>query len=232
MHFAHAYQPNFMPISLTVSYRRVVIKIAFNVKNYVGIMLESNSVQDDKRLLDFYYAAEVSLWLLKPIGAWPLQQQATTQEIIVHGLSIAIAMFLQLFMIVPWIICIVTAKMSFYEFLRTACPLIFSITVFMRYLLLLFHRDEIKSCIDHVAEDWRNASKAKDREIMLENARSGRFFGIISVVFMFGSGLPYTFMPLVLPFAIDENNVTIRSLPNPCELMFLDIQVNSMYALI
>lgn len=185
--------------------------------------------QNKSHVSDFYYAVKISICLLKPIGVWPLRQQATTQEIIVHGLSIAIATFLQFFAIATWIICIITTKWSFYEILRTACPLIFTFTVFLRYLLLLSHRDEIKSCIDRIAEDWRNVTIAEDREIMLANAKSGRFFGIISVAFMFGSGIPYTCMPLVLPPIVTEDNVTIRTLPNPCELFFLDVQVNSMY---
>lgn len=192
-------------------------------------MDEANSVQDDERLLDFYYAAQVSIWLLKPIGAWPLQQRATKLKTFVHGSSIVIVMFLQLFMIVPWIACIITAKMSFYEIVRTACPLIFSITVFLRYLLLLRYRNEIRSCINRVVEDWLNTTMAEDRQIMLANAKSGRFFGIISVAFMFGSGLPYACMPIILPFAVNKDNITIRSLPNPCDLIFLDVQVNLMY---
>ncbi|XP_020279266.1 odorant receptor 13a-like [Pseudomyrmex gracilis] len=192
-------------------------------------MNETNSVRDDDLLLDFYYAAQVSIWLLKPIGAWPLQQRATKLKTLVHGSSIVIVTFLQLFMIVPWITCIITAKMSFYEIVRTACPLIFSITVFLRYLLLLCHRNEIRSCIDLIIEDWLSTTMAKDRQIMLANAKAGRFFGIISVAFMFGSGLPYACMPIILPFAVNEDNVTIRSLPNPCDLIFLDVQVSPVY---
>jgi len=186
-------------------------------------------VSNNDRLLDFHYAAQVSFWLLKPIGAWPLRQRATTLEIVVHGLSIAIATFFQLFMIVPWIICIVIEKWNFYEIVRTACPLIFSITVFLRYILLLFHRDEIKSCIDRIAEDWNKTVMAKDRKIMLANAKLGRFFGMVSVTFMFGSGLPYASLPFVLSFFETEDNATVKSLPNPSELIFLDVQVNLMY---
>ncbi|XP_029660573.1 odorant receptor 63a-like [Formica exsecta] len=185
--------------------------------------------QNKFHISDFYYAVQISICLLKPIGAWPLRQQATKVEIIVHGLSIAVATFLQFFAVASWIACIITTNWSFYEILRTACPLIFTITVFLRYLLLLSHQHEIKSCIDRIAEDWRNVTIAEDRKIMLANAKSGRFFGIISVAFMFGSGLPYTCMPLMLPPIVTEDNVTIRSFPNPCELIFLDVQVSPVY---
>lgn len=192
-------------------------------------MGESKPIDGDTRLLDFHYAAQISLCLLKPVGVWPLELEGTALGTIARGLSIFIATFLQLFMIIPWIIYIFTAQCDFYEILRTACPLIFAITVFLRYLLLLFHRDEIKSCIGRVAEDWRNTTLAEDREIMLANARSGRLFGIISVSFMFGSGLLYCVMPIFAPPIVFMDNVTLRPLPNPCELLILDSQVNSMY---
>ncbi|XP_070158798.1 uncharacterized protein [Polyergus mexicanus] len=202
------------------------------IRMIAEFMEESNLMQKDKRLLDFHYAAQVSFWLLKPIGAWPLEQRATKRDIIIYILTIIFATFFQLFMIVPWIVRIVTAKWSMYEILRTACPLIFSVTVFLRYLLLLFHRDEIRSCIDRIIKDWLNAAIIEDRKIMLANAKSGRFFGMISVAFMFGSGLPYTCMPLMLPPVVTEDNVTIRSLPNPSELIFWDVQVTPVYEVV
>lgn len=196
---------------------------------FVNTLIVDKIKQNKNYISDFYYATQISSCLLKPIGAWPLQHQATKVEIIIHGLLIAVATFLQFFSIASWIACMITTNWSFYEILRTACPLIFTFTVFLRYLLLLSNQNEIKSCINHIAEDWRNVTITEDREIMLANAKSGRYFGIISVAFMFGSGLPYNCMPLVLPPIVTENNVTIRSLPNPCELIFLDVQVNSMY---
>lgn len=196
---------------------------------FVNTHIANKMKQNKNHISDFYYAVQISFRLLKPIGAWPLRQQATKTEVIIHGLSIAVATFLQFFSVASWITCIITTKWSLYEILRTACPLIFTFTVFLRYLLLLLNQNEIKSCIDHIAEDWRNVTITEDREIMLANAKSGRYFGIISMAFMFGSGIPYNCMPLVLPPIITEDNVTIRSLPNPCELIFLDVQVNSMY---
>ncbi|XP_019888797.2 odorant receptor 13a [Ooceraea biroi] len=163
------------------------------------------------------------------MGAWPLQQQPTILEIIVYIFSIAITTFLQLFMIIPWFLSIITANWSFYDIIRTACPLIFVNTIFLRYLLLLFHRDAIRSCINCVAEDWRNVVIAEHREIMLTNAKSGRFFGMVSVAFMFSSGLPYCVMPLLLPSPVNEDNVTIKVFPNPCELIFVDVQVSPFY---
>jgi hypothetical protein len=194
-------------------------------------MTKSNTPQlkNTEGSSDFHYAAQISLWLLKPMGVWPLHPHPTISELIVQGLSIAGATFFQLFMIIPWYISIITQNWSFYDVVRTACPLIFVNTVFLRYLLLLFHRNAIRSCINRVAEDWQNVVLAKHREIMLSNAKSGRFFGIISTAFMFGSGLPYCFMPLLLPPITNENNMTIKSFPNPNELIFVDVQVNSMY---
>ncbi|KAG7198574.1 hypothetical protein KM043_005938 [Ampulex compressa] len=181
--------------------------------------------RNEYHALDFKYASQISIWLLKPIGGWPLDDDASTLDKVIYVLSIVVAGCLQLFMIVPWCIYLITAKVSFYDFIRTACPLIFSITVFVRYVLLLVHRSQIKSCINRVAEDWRNVVQSEDRAMMLVNAKSGRLYGMCSVAFMYGSGVLYSSIPIFTPDIVTEDNVTIRALANPCELLIFDSQV-------
>ncbi|XP_011148389.2 odorant receptor 13a-like [Harpegnathos saltator] len=223
-----------LPTSLPRPSGRLLVPVSSSLslettRRIAAIMGEPRLTQGDPWFSDFHYATQVSLYLLKPVGIWPLKFENTALGQIAHISTIFLATFLQLFMIIPWIIYIFTAQCDLYEILRTACPLIFSITVFLRYMLLLFHRDEIKSCIDHIAEDWRNATLAEDREIMLVNAKSGRLFGIVSVSFMFGSGLLYCIMPMVAPPIVSTGNVTLRPLPNPCELLILDSQASPVY---
>lgn len=191
-------------------------------------MSVTNLIQDDEGLRNFHYAIQITVLLLKPIGAWPLDPQASILEIIMQRILIVIAIFVQLFMIVPWIICLVKADLDFYEISRTMCPLIFCSTLFLRYLLLLFYQNEIRSCVDRIGEDWRNTVKVEDREIMLKNAKYGRMFGIMSMAFMYGCGIPYCIKPLILGPEIQIGNAS-RALPNPSELLVFDSQVNSMY---
>lgn len=176
---------------------------------------------------DFYYAVQISVCLLKPIGAWPLTDDETSRlKIARHRMSMSIATFLLLFTIVPWMLdTFVTEKMNVFLILRAICPLLFTSTIFARYVLLLWHQDKLKICIGRVADDWRSVLLADDREIMLENARMGRTFGIVSVTFMFSCGMLFYTLPLVTPKMINEDNVTVRVHPSPCELLVLDSKV-------
>ncbi|XP_025075371.1 uncharacterized protein LOC105432587 [Pogonomyrmex barbatus] len=189
--------------------------------------------QNESHVLDFRYAVQISVCLLKPIGAWPLASDETSRlKIVLHKASMVIVTFLLVFMIVPWIILIVKEKWGVFLILRTMCPLIFITTVFARYVLLLWHQDRLKVCIDRMADDWRFAIIAEDRDVMLANARLGRTFGMVSVVFMFSSGALYYALPLTMPKMINEDNVTVRSHPSPCEFLVFDAKVSPVYEIV
>lgn len=182
--------------------------------------------ENESHVSAFCYAVQISVYLLKPIGAWPLADNETSRfKIALHRTSMVIATFLLIFIIMPWIMNIVKEKWGVYLIIRTMCPLLFTITIFARYILLLWHQDRLKFCIDHVADDWRYATIAEDRDIMLANARVGRTFGIVSVSFMFSCGMLYYTLPIVSPNLINEDNVTVRLHPSPCELLVFDSQV-------
>lgn len=182
--------------------------------------------ENESHVSDFRYAVQISVCLLKPIGAWPLANDETSRfKIALHRASMVMATFLLIFILVPWIMHIVKEKWGVFLIIRTMCPLLFTITIFARYILLLWHQDRFKFCIDHVAKDWRCTTIAEHRDIMLANARVGRTFGIVSVSFMFTCGTLYYTLPIVLPNLINEDNVTVRLHPSPCELLVFDSQV-------
>lgn len=175
---------------------------------------------------DFRYAVQISVYLLKPIGAWPLADNETSiPRVLLHKASMAIATFLLIFTIVPWIAQIIKENWSVLLILRTMCPLFFTMTIFARYVLLLWHQDRLRSCIDRVADDWRCTTIDRDREIMLENARLGRAFGIVSVAFMFSCGILFYSLPLLSLNLSNEDNVTVRLHPSPCEFLVFDAKV-------
>ncbi|XP_014467408.1 PREDICTED: uncharacterized protein LOC106740660 [Dinoponera quadriceps] len=189
--------------------------------------------QNKSHVADFYYAIQISVCLLKPIGAWPLSDDETSRsKIALHKVLMTIAISLQIFTIVPWIVLIVKEKWGIILILRTMCPLIFTVTIFARYVLLLWHQHQLKSCVVCVADDWRHAIFSEDREIMLANARLGRTFGIVSVVFMFSCGILFYMLPLALPNIITEDNVTIRLHPSPCEFLVFDSQASPAYEIV
>lgn len=181
---------------------------------------------------DFHYAVQISVRLLRPIGAWPLTDRETSRlKIVLHRMSTVIATFLLIFTIAPWIICIVKQRWGVVLILRTMCPLLFTITIFARYVLLLCHQKRLRSCVDRVADDWRcHTTIVDDRVTMLEYARLGRTFGIVSVAFMFSCGILFYALPLAIPSPIGEDNVTVRLHPSPCELLIFDVKVKQTCA--
>ncbi|XP_019883389.1 uncharacterized protein LOC109610070 [Camponotus floridanus] len=209
----------------------------------MGIMIDRKQLTNTDRVTkrnicesyisDFYYAIQISLCLLKPIGAWPLDDDKTSRlKVALHKLSMMIATFLLIFTIVPWIMQIIKEKWSVFLILRTICPLLFMLTVFTSYILLLWHQDEFKFCIDHVADDWRCGIIVEDRNIMLANAKVGRRFGIVSVAFMFSGGMLYGMLPMVLPNMVNANNVTVRLHPSPCEFLVFDSKTSPAYEIV
>ncbi|XP_011880216.1 PREDICTED: odorant receptor 45b-like isoform X2 [Vollenhovia emeryi] len=190
--------------------------------------------QNESYVSDFRYAVQISVYLLKPIGAWPLANNETSKlKIILHTVSMAMGTFLMFFFtVVPWIIQIWKEKLGVVLIIRTLCPLLFTITISVRYGLLLWHQERIRSCVDHVADDWRCVIIAEDRDIMLANARVGRTFGIISVVFMYGCGTLYYALPIVTLNLVNENNVTVRLHPSPCEFLMFDSKASPAYEIV
>ncbi|KAF3054533.1 Odorant receptor 131 [Nylanderia fulva] len=187
--------------------------------------------QNESHISDFYYAVQISICLLKPIGAWPLDDTSRL-KIALHKLHMATGMFLILFTIVPMIVQMIKEKWSAFLILRMICPLLFTMAIFARYILLLWHQDRLKSCIEHVTDDWRSTIIAEDRDIMLANAKTGRTFGIVSVAFMFSCGALYYMLPMVLPNAINEDNVTVRVHPSPCEFLVFDSKASPAYEIV
>lgn len=196
-------------------------------KQLANALADNVTKQNESYISDFYYAVQISICLLKPIGAWPLGDNDTSRlKVALHKLSMTIATFLLIFTIVPWIVQIIKEKWSVFLILREMCGILFTTSIFARYILLLWHQDRLKSCIDRVVDDWRCAIIVEDRDIMLMNAKVGRTFGIVSVTFMFSCGALFYTLPMVLPNAINEDNVTVRLHPSPCEFFVFDSKVN------
>ncbi|CAL1689177.1 unnamed protein product [Lasius platythorax] len=202
-------------------------------KQLANALADNVTKQNESYISDFYYAVQISICLLKPIGAWPLGDNDTSRlKVALHKLSMTIVTFLLIFTIVPWIVQIIKEKWSVFLILREMCGILFTTSIFARYILLLWHQDRLKSCIDRVVDDWRCAIIVEDRDIMLMNAKVGRTFGIVSVTFMFSCGALFYTLPMVLPNAINEDNVTVRLHPSPCEFFVFDSKASPAYEIV
>jgi hypothetical protein len=183
--------------------------------------------KNERHASDFYYVVQISIYLLKPIGVWPLADDEATSRLksAMHRTFTVTATFFLTFLIVLWILHLIKENWNVVLILRMICPLFFIFTIYARYILLMLHQDQLKSCLHRVVNDWQCAIIAEDHEIMLTNARVGRIF--VSVIIMFSCGTFYYLLPMVSPSLI-KDNITAKVHPSPCELLVFDSKVKRL----
>ncbi|EFN67347.1 hypothetical protein EAG_04809, partial [Camponotus floridanus] len=66
-----------------------------------------------------------------------------------------------------------------------------------QYGIFIFRDDQIRQCLKHVEDDWRNIINADARSMMLTSARTGRRLVAFCSVLMYGGALTFrTILPL------------------------------------
>lgn len=105
-------------------------------------------------------------------------------------------------------------------------PLSFCLMNVFKYFAMLLKEDAVGSCILDMAKDWREVEGTEQRKLMLENAKTARYFTTICALFMYGGGMPYcTFLPLVQEATV-VGNVTYRNLVYPSYFVFFNPHVS------
>lgn len=103
----------------------------------------------------------------------------------------------------------------------------------LKYSSLLTHVEDIRQCIEHVETDWRTATKNEDREIMLKNAKIGRFIAYFSAMFMHSGVFSYSiFRGLTMEDSVTGSNETVHSLPFAFYDKIVDTTTSPAYELV
>ena len=84
------------------------------------------------------------------------------------------------------------------------------------YCSLLMRSYKIRKCVDHMRADWQYVGTVRDREVMLQNAKFGRFVSAFCAVFMQGGVCSYSIITTLTPANIRIGNVTITMHQLPC----------------
>ncbi|XP_014475033.1 PREDICTED: uncharacterized protein LOC106744625 [Dinoponera quadriceps] len=166
----------------------------------------------------WYYSIQLNRWLLKPIGAWPLSLCETTTEKISCVILIINSYFLIGFLLVPCTLCTILVATDLDSKLRMIGPLSFVLMATVKHCILTARNGNIGECIRHVHSDWSRVGlgQEKDREIMFDCARFGRWLSFISATFMYSAGLFYNgLMPLLAERTELIDNETVRLHPYP-----------------
>ncbi|KAK0173650.1 hypothetical protein PV328_006816 [Microctonus aethiopoides] len=179
-------------------------------------ILEKIPEPTKKSKSDMKYCTTMNRWFLIPIGLWPIDSDAKIFEKIFSETRIVICYLLILFLLVPCALHTFINEKNPRLKMKMIGPLSFCLMAISKYCFLVRRRNEIRKCFDHVFIDWRRVNLPTDREIMLANAKLGRFIASLCAVFMYSGGFFYhTIMPISAGSYITASNITVRPLTYP-----------------
>ncbi|XP_039304872.1 uncharacterized protein LOC105195341 isoform X2 [Solenopsis invicta] len=180
------------------------------------------------------YSIQPIRWLLKPISVWPVTDSSIVERILSVVLLI-VCIFLIASTLVPCALAIFLDETKDLEMkMRDFGPLSNWILASLKYVSLLTHVGDIHRCIKHIETDWRAVTKLEEQEMMLRNARIGRFIAIFSATIMHSGVFSYgIFRGMTLSAqSTESNNVTVRPLPFPFYEKIVDTTTSPMYEIV
>ncbi|XP_036147235.1 uncharacterized protein LOC105835750 isoform X2 [Monomorium pharaonis] len=172
------------------------------------------------RSIELPYASDYSLqlvrWFLIPIGAWPRMCTATKVERLSSYVHVFACMFLIAIIMVPGLLYVSLEEKDSETKLRVIGPLSHWIMNIINYCLLVAGSDDIRKCVLHMERDWRHVRKIEDRQVMMRQAKIGRFVTGFCAVFM-QSGTFLVVIPKSLsPITVIVGNETLSMHPMTC----------------
>ncbi|XP_029660512.1 odorant receptor 4-like [Formica exsecta] len=171
------------------------------------------------------YSIQLNRWFLKPVGAWPLTLCETTTEKISCVILSVISCFLICFLLVPCTLGTILVDTDLDMKIRMIGPISFFLMAVVKQYILIARGERISECIRHIRADWDRVrlGHEKDREVMLDNAKFGRWLSFVSAAFMYSAGFFYTtLMPLCAKRTEIIDNETVRLLSFPIYRGLLD----------
>ncbi|XP_018364253.1 PREDICTED: odorant receptor 82a-like [Trachymyrmex cornetzi] len=180
------------------------------------------------------YSIQPIRWLLKPISVWPVMDSSITEKISSVVLLIT-CIFLIVSILVPCALAIFLDETKDVNMkIRDFGPLSNWVLASLKYTSLLVHVGDIRQCIKHIETDWRAITKSEEQEVMLRNARIGRFIAIFSAIFIHSGVFSYSIVRgmTLSESVVEGDNASERSLPFPFYNKILDTTTSPMYEIV
>lgn len=171
------------------------------------------------------HSVQLNRWFLKPIGAWPRSTTTSSSEKAVSRALIFVCYFLIAFTVIPCAFNIVLEEKDVELKLRAIGPLSHWLMGGMNYCSLLLRSADIHRCMRHMEMDWRIIRRSQHREIMMRNAKLGKFVAGFCAIFMHGGVFSYSIvsgMTTVMVPIDDNRSVPMLQLPCPSYSKFVD----------
>ncbi|KAL0117029.1 hypothetical protein PUN28_010119 [Cardiocondyla obscurior] len=176
-----------------------------------GIELPSRSDND--------YSLQLSRWFLLPIGAWPqINGDATRVKRLISHMHVCVCTFLVAIVMVPCLLYVLLEEKDFEIKINVMGPLSHWIMGTINYFLLLARSDDIRECVLHMETDWRFVQKIEDREIMMRQAKIGRFVSGFCALFMQSGTLLFVLVKSISTVVVVVGNETVSMHPMVCPI--------------
>lgn len=176
------------------------------------------------------YCLQLNRWFLKPIGAWPSFPSRTRHERIISFLLNVSCYSSLLFTLIPCLLHMLLEDESFYLKMKVLGSLAHWFVGTMNYTTLLLRGREIRLCVEHIKTDWRIVTREEDQQVMLKNAKFGRYVAALSAAILQSGVLCFCCMTIsrteliqignetrivhVLPCAVYKKLIDVTRSPN------------------
>ncbi|XP_023318767.1 uncharacterized protein LOC106657151 isoform X3 [Trichogramma pretiosum] len=201
------------------------------------------------------YAIQMNRYFLKPIGIWPVGEDASGLVKTLRDANVVACFWLICFLLVPCALHTFLEEPNPNIKLKLIGPMSFCLMALAKYCSLVGYIPEIAACFEHVEQDWtmyRRTNSQYELRTMRRNAKIGRKLALLCAAFMYGGGFFYhTIMPLSsgkiatteftqrLLELLSENNTDLehmghgpRALTYPIYARLLNVERSPVYEIV
>ena len=166
------------------------------------------------------------------LGAWPLGPDSATFLKILQPFIAPICFFLVSFTTWPGFYYVFFMERNSKRRLKLILPVLHSIFQLAQYIVVLSKMKNIRVALNDIRNDWMHTTE-ENRQFFRECAKVGNKIISILVIGVWGGGVAFRIMlPLLKGRIVLPDNTTVRLLPCPTYLPFVNEQVTPYYEII
>lgn len=183
---------------------------------------------------DIEYAFEMNRFFFRILGIWPFARtNSVLFNLIETVLLVSICFFLLLCEFMPILFYVFLVLKDMRLRLKVLGNAIFGLVALIKYGYVLLYKNQVRSCMLLIDEDWRNVVSSSDRNSMIDRVKIGKRLIVMCAVFVYMSGVGVRMaMPLATGKIITPQNITIRPLPSAAYFVIFDVQCSPAYEIV
>jgi len=182
---------------------------------------------------DIIYITQPTSNIMRILGAWPsINKENSINRKIYKFLLISVSYVLLSCDLIPAILFWIMEKTTRAR-LQMIPVLLYNFMAAGQYAIFIFRDSQIRRCLKHVEEDWKNVINANARSMMLTSAKTGRRLVAFCGFLMYGGAFTFrTILPLSQGKIVTDQNITIRLLACPGYYFSIDVQLSPTYEIL